>query len=267
MLLQILTQVASQPLPDTSAQLLSDTIWGAIIAACATIIVSVFGVLSNRKNTAAHKQRLELYQYLLANVYQPIYVVYVNYGLSKEFADKLCKVHEEHAAYIPPKIEDLMISLRRDSKNEEINYKDERYNAIRRYIESDYNLIRRHLGLSCKKEHIIPWNISYKETRYTFKGFWARVPKIFLVTSTLLFIAPIVLFMLLSPIFSYNSVSEIFNAFYSAIPNFELMTYGTRFVLLLTLSIAISVIISLLFTVILNLYLRYYGKRRYTKHK
>ncbi len=153
-------------------QALSGTIVAALIAFTSTIIVCVLGILSNRKNTATHKQRHELYQYLLTNVYQPLHVAYLNNGLSKEFVSKLGSVHEAHAAYVPPQIETRIISLQKDIKKKEIDYHDVRLNEIIKYIDSDYNEIRRYLGLAYAKKRIDNTYLSYGETRHLFQGFF-----------------------------------------------------------------------------------------------
>lgn len=161
---------------------MDNTVLAAIITVSGGLVICILSLLFEQKRANISHSRYELYKYLLANVYQPLYVVTKTSEQPVVLMEKLSSIYAEYAAYIPPKIETMYLNLSKEKPAVE----DERYHVLVRCIESDYNEIRKSLGMAYRQDDIFAPYVSYGEIKNTLRGLLAHMPFLLMMMGCLL---------------------------------------------------------------------------------
>lgn len=165
----------------------------ALITAFTAIIVCALSYVLEKRAASELRTQKELCYTLLKILYQPIYTTLVISDGTLEVIEQLNEIFMCSAAYVPPKIEFLLFKLKMEQvslntfdaggsaqetaeeKNKNTispNHRD--YVTLTSCIKSDYNEIRKSLGLAYNQANIDPDNVSYHPTANTIR-FWSPI--------------------------------------------------------------------------------------------
>lgn len=121
----------------------------------ATAVVSIFlvcvGIWFGNSKESVLSDKLDLYNLQMEYVYEPLYKLFLFKFTPKQVLDMLDGIFEESMAMIPPAIEQKYLALKKKDKKD---LKTEDFLPIKRIVETDYNWIRRKLGLPYDRNRI-----------------------------------------------------------------------------------------------------------------
>lgn len=143
--------------------IMDNTVIAAIVTVSGSLIISILGLIFEKKRSADISRQYELYKFLLENIYQPLHITINQPESQYTIIQKLDEIYKLHAAYIPPKIEVILLRWK-ESKND---IQNDSFDILKKCIESDYNEIRKSLGLAYEKDRIYHTYVSYGEIKNT----------------------------------------------------------------------------------------------------